>query len=585
MLNSIIMKHFPSWSKTIGLMLIALLSFSACSDDEATVLNPPQITLDQEDNIYLTKINTPITIEPKYENAQGAVFAWKIDGKIISTDENLTFSSSKQTEVYATLEAITKAGTAYEELKISVRNLLPPVISLSIPEEGYKIVMGSSLNFKPEVEDILENAEWAWYIGDKKVSTDLEYTFKEDSKGNYDLRFEASNEDGKDEVIIPIAVCTPDELPFTWAFEQDKYFLSAGRSIRIPILNIENAFDAEYIWEVNGEEKQKNKDTAFIFSEKKEGEYTLKVTMKNNFSSATKELIVKVCPKEGTYERKPSGASIISWNKVYKFLPAPGQFVNENYTCNSMEEANAYAESRLAANGYVSLGGFGGYLVVGFDHSIQNDNDYNIQIAGNSFDGSSEPGIVWVMQDENGDGKPNDTWYELKGSEYGKPETIQNYAVTYYKPKAPGMPVMWTDNQGQSGSVDYLSQFHKQDYYYPNWVTTPSYTLYGTCLKSKTKETSPGYWYNGTFEWGYADNFSPIDRLTNDTNHNAGVNGNHFKISDAVTHDGKPANLKYIDFVKIQTGVNSKAGWLGEVSTEVFNVKDFNLFKNNTKKK
>lgn len=42
---------------------------------------------------------------------------------------------------------------------------------------------------------------------------------------------------------------------------------------------------------------------------------------------------------------------------------------------------------------------------------------------------------------------------------------------------------------------------------------------------------------------------------------------------------GKDANLKYIDFVKIQVGTNAKSGWLGENSTEVFGVKDFNLLK------
>ena len=71
-----------------------------------------------------------------------------------------------------------------------------------------------------------------------------------------------------------------------------------------------------------------------------------------------------------------------------------------------MDEACAYAEESLAQKRYVSLGGFGGYLVVGFDHSIDNSGDYDIAITGNAFDGSSEPGIVWVMQDENGDGCP-----------------------------------------------------------------------------------------------------------------------------------------------------------------------------------
>jgi len=37
------------------------------------------------------------------------------------------------------------------------------------------------------------------------------------------------------------------------------------------------------------------------------------------------------------------------------------------------------------------------------------------------------------------------------------------------------------------------------------------------------------------------------------------------------------ADLQFIDFVKVQTGVNMKACWLGEVSTEVFDFTDENL--------
>ena len=44
-------------------------------------------------------------------------------------------------------------------------------------------------------------------------------------------------------------------------------------------------------------------------------------------------------------------------------------------------------------------------------------------------------------------------------------------------------------------------------------------------------------------------------------------------ISNAVDADGNPANLRQIDFVKIQTGVNCKAGNnVGEISTEVCGV-------------
>ena len=183
------------------------------------------------------------------------------------------------------------------------------------------------------------------------------------------------------------------------------------------------------------------------------------------------------------------------------------------------------------------------------------------------------------MQDENGNGLPDDTWYELKGSEYDNPQTVQDYEVTYYRPRKTGQPVQWTDNRGKSGSIDYLPAWHNQDFYYPNWVSENTYILRGTCLPSKTREVTPGYWSNDEYEWGYADNFSPIDRLTDDDNHDAGVNANHFRIGDAVTFDRKPAELKYIDFVKVQTGVNAKAGWLGENSTEVFGIRDFNLIK------
>ena len=54
---------------------------------------------------------------------------------------------------------------------------------------------------------------------------------------------------------------------------------------------------------------------------------------------------------------------------------------------------------------------------------------------------------------------------------------------------------------------------------------------------------------------------------------------NYFKISDAIDAQGNLVNLKYIDFIKVQTGVNIKAGWLGENSTEVVGFFDYNMLK------
>ena len=220
-------------------------------------------------------------------------------------------------------------------------------------------------------------------------------------------------------------------------------------------------------------------------------------------------------------------------------------------------------------------------MVVGFDHSIDNTGSYDFGITGNSFKGSSEPGVVWVMQDENGNGKPDDSWYELKGSETGKETTIQNYSVTYYRPSAPQQPVKWTDSEGNSGEVDYLKAFHQQDYYYPLWIKEDSYTLTGTCLEGRNYDQSGNgtYWVNAEYDWGYTDNFSEIDRLSNDDNANASANTNYLKISNAIDTNGNPVNLDYIDFIKVQTGCNTKSGWLGENSTEVFGFFDYSMMQ------
>ena len=217
--------------------------------------------------------------------------------------------------------------------------------------------------------------------------------------------------------------------------------------------------------------------------------------------------------------------------------------------------------------------------MVGFDHSIDNNVGYDLAIKGNSFSGSSEPGVVWVMQDEDGDGLPNNTWYELAGSETGKAETIRNYSVTYFRPEEANKPVKWRDCNGLEGEIDYLGVYHRQDCYYPAWIREDSYTLTGTRLEARNFDRSQNgtFWVLPEYDWGYVDNFSPIDRLTDDDNANAGTNANHFDISNAIDAEGKAVELKYIDFVKVQCAVNSKSGWLGEVSTEVFGFYDYGL--------
>lgn len=267
---------------------------------------------------------------------------------------------------------------------------------------------------------------------------------------------------------------------------------------------------------------------------------------------------------------------------VYEYTPAPGQFINDDangmpQSISTMHAANQWAAERLGKGHFVSLGGFGGYIVVGLDRRIAaNAGGYDFGIYGNAFvnEGnpkwSNEPGIVYVMQDTNGNGLPDDTWYELRGSDYDDPTTIHDYAVTYYRPAADGQAVRWTDNKGGDGTVDYIAISHKQPSYYPAWIAADSYTLKGSCLKNRnTLDSETGLWNIPPFGRGYADNMGEDALKSDDSNEM-----NRFNISDAVDADGNPVNLTYINFIKVQTGVNSKSGILGEMSTEVCGFSD-----------
>lgn len=295
-------------------------------------------------------------------------------------------------------------------------------------------------------------------------------------------------------------------------------------------------------------------------------------------SSCNKDDVITVALDNENY-RAATPSSAEQWDRVYEYTPAPGQFIGETKTGGFTGEeltpdaAAEYAERRMSDGMFVSLGGFGGYIVVGFDHSIDNVAGCDLAIRGNSFDGSSEPGIVWVMQDEDGDGEPNDTWYELRGSETGKAETIHEYAVTYFRPEEDGRPVKWRDSEGQEGQIDYLETFHTQPSYYPAWIKEDSYTLSGTRLEPRNHDTSGNgsHWVQSSYDWGYADNFSEQD------NHPEQAGVNLFDVSNAISKSGEAVELKYIDFVKVQTACNTKSGWLGENSTEVVDLYDYGL--------
>ena len=553
------MKHFSAF------IFLIVLVITGCREQRESL--PPVIVLQQQ--LYETVVGETVTVTPEYENCgEGTAWLWTCDGETLSVEESLTFTSDEAGEYYIMLSVSNSAGEDKAELRIDVYGMMPPEISLPGAVRGFSVLQDSLLVLAPEISSALP-VTYSWTIDGKTVSTDSVYTFPTGETGTFEAGLCVENRDGRDEIEFTVEVMSPGEA-FSWTFDRTEYGISSGRSLLLRPQDIEYPFDAVYTWSVDGTEVQSGESSEYVFDLTAEGSYTVSVTMRNSYTAASQDLTVTVLPAEGTYFRAADASSSASISKVYEYTPAPGQFINDGVTLTTQEEACSYAFERLSQGQFVSLGAFGGYLTAGFDHSVESSTDggFDLQITGNAHSSSSEPGIIWVSQDENGNGLPDDTWYELRGSEYGKPETWQDYAVTYYRPSSNGTSIEWTDNRGSSGIVDYIPAYHSQETYFPLWITADSYTLRGTRLEDRlVDENGNGsLWIGHPFDWGYADNWSGTD-----------PDIDKFRISDAVRWDGEPADLTYIDFVKIQCGVQAKGGWTGEQSTELTLIRDLHI--------
>ena len=246
-------------------------------------------------------------------------------------------------------------------------------------------------------------------------------------------------------------------------------------------------------------------------------------------------------------------------SRVYEYLPGMGQFVNELPKYEEGDDEAAMirkCEKELVNNarGLVSLGGWGGYITFGFDHPVANQEGCDIRILGNAFYlsgsteyGGSEPGIVLVSCDENHNGVPDDTWYELKGSLYDDPATDHAFSRTYTR---------------KGDTIQ--NPFHTQPYY-PQWIAEGEYTLYGAKLPSQTEKIY-GQVVQRFLDYGYADN-----KPNND------IEGTSFDISWAVDTDGQSVSLPTIDFVRVYTAIDEINNPTGEISTEISGAIDIHV--------
>ncbi len=265
--------------------------------------------------------------------------------------------------------------------------------------------------------------------------------------------------------------------------------------------------------------------------------------------------------------------------KVFDYLPAPGQFVNTSW-------ADTAAGDKVIGNtsGGASLGGFGGYIIVGFDQPIVNraENAYGVDftVVGNAFSGWGEPAAVKVMKDENGNGLPDDEWYELAGSEYHFSSAIKNLTMTYYNPKYNERhTIPYSTDKGFNGAMG-TNGFHAQQYY-PDpasfCISADSVSYDGTFSKFLLDKSNPGYITAKRLPlFGYADsrpsNSTPTKPLNPYVNDENGKAADGFDLEWAIKADGSPANIDTVHFVKVYTTVQEDGGWLGEISPEIFKV-------------
>lgn len=379
--------------------------------------------------------------------------------------------------------------------------------------------------------------------------------------------------------------CTHDVQMVNLGIDDDYYVY------RMKKLKLESAYTgSEYRWTLtspDGATTEVSDSPEYIFMEAKEGLYRMTFDIIDDDTPYHHEFTVTVMHEEVEYS---------PWiTKVYEYCPAPGQFVNE---MPQYEEGDTYAdilqkceESISGKNDVmISLGGYGGYVTFGFDHTVVNEpGKKDFRIWGNAFyellnpdekGGSAEPGIVIVSYDVNMNGIPDDPWYELAGSEYHKPETIHNYTLTYRRPERDLQPVPdndypyltdlyyipWFDSEGNTGYMP-KNSFHVQEYY-PKWVDTDELTFTGTRLAPNAVDTSGmgTYYILYSYDWGYVDNHP-----------NDFADLNSFDIDQAVDADGNPVHLPGVDFVRVYTGLNQYCGWLGETSTEICRGQDLHI--------
>ena len=388
-------------------------------------------------------------------------------------------------------------------------------------------------------------------------------------------------------ILLTLTACQP-EIPMVTSGLDSTYAI-----VRMRALRLHPEYSGErYEWSMidsHGNDSIVATTRDYLFVSAQAGVYRLKFQIIDAENPFTHNMVITVWDEEVAYSRYIA--------HVYDYRPAPGQFVGDmpRYEEGDTEERmRAKVEECISGtqDDLISLGGFGGYVTFGFDHSVVNVQDsLDFKILGNALyassegsglgsAGSAEPGVVMVSLDSNGNGIPDDEWYELAGSEHVNKATIQSYEITYYRTPTGHVPtprpnsgvtdstyIAWSDNQGITGYIE-RNAFHTQDYF-PRWLPDTTLTFKGTRLPDNVVDVQGdgSYYVLNAFEWGYADNHA----------NSASVEQVGFDIDWAIDSVGNRVSLPCVDFVRVYTGVNQQCGRVGEVSTEICRAEDLHV--------
>jgi len=293
--------------------------------------------------------------------------------------------------------------------------------------------------------------------------------------------------------------------------------------------------------------------------------------------------------------------------------PAPGQWVNHQHFKDPNNALGAPDGSTSVPSilSLVSLGGFGGQIVLAFDHDVENNpaNPMGLDaiVFGNAFWTENNPQWHWaefatieIMPELNGNtiagDDPGEKWYLIAGSHLFDPNSYRT--TTWRKSDFPLSEKPFMQYPNYTGWPDFYET--GADELDPNFqiinsqdvVVNPNYDD-----DDPNNDNQEGYWgyaeYTPTVLTGDrdADNdnegfgdvndmlpelfyTNPDDPMTVGITAGSG-GGDAFDISWAVdANTWQPANLSSFRYIRITTAVDKYFVDLGEISAEIDAVAD-----------